>query len=299
MIQSHKPPGIAGASLSTGSAAASRSVRVATGLKMHYVEQGDSHGEPILFVHGWPDSAFSYRRVFDVLPPSYRALALDLRGFGESDRPADGYSIDQLATDVTDFLDALGIGAATLVGHSMGSFVVRRVAEWFPTHVKRLVLIGSAVTSRNEVMEAVQQLVQPLSDPISLAFAQEFQAGTIYHPVPDAFFDGLVAESLKAPARVWQAAFDGLIAFDDAADLASISAPTLIVWGSHDGLFSSSAEQQQLVRSIPGAHLTIYPDAGHSPNWEFPERFVRDVTAFMQQTGLPAPHARHMEEACT
>ena len=145
----------------------SQHVRLSTGPEVHYVDQGDAHGEPVIFVHGWPDSWFSYSMVLDALPSSYHAFALDLRGFGDSERPADGYSIDQFAADIAAFQDAAGIGPATLVGHSMGSFIVRRVAELFPEKVSRLVLIGSDVSPLNSVTREVQELARGLEDPIS------------------------------------------------------------------------------------------------------------------------------------
>ena len=257
--------------------------RLRTGPRIHYAEQGDPEGEPILFVHGWPDSWFSYSRVLPLLTPAYHAYAIDQRGFGDSERPAAGYSIDQFAADAVAFLDAVGVGRATLVGHSMGGFIARRVAETCPERVRRLVLIGSAVTTVNAVMLEVQAVARGLTDPIPLAFVREFQASTIHVPVPEPFFEGLVAESLKAPAHVWRSAFDGLLAFDDAGQLGRITAQTLILWGERDALFSRQEEQERLVAAIPNARLTVYPETGHSPNWERPERVADDLDTFVRE----------------
>ena len=101
---------------------------VATGPRLHYAEQGDPGGAALLFIHGWPDSWFSFSRVLPLLPTAYHAYAIDLRGFGDSERPADSYTIDQFATDVL-AMDAVGIARATLIGHSMGTFIARRVAH--------------------------------------------------------------------------------------------------------------------------------------------------------------------------
>ena len=99
-----------------------------TGVRLYHRVQGDPDGDVLVFVHGWPDSWYSFSRVLGLLPQRYRAVSPDLRGFGRSDRPADGYAIDDFARDVLATLDALGIQRATLVGHSMGSFVARRLA---------------------------------------------------------------------------------------------------------------------------------------------------------------------------
>jgi pimeloyl-ACP methyl ester carboxylesterase len=262
----------------------SGAVRLATGPRLTYVEQGNLSCEPIVFVHGWPDSWFSYSRILPLLALTDHAYAIDQRGFGDSDFPHLAPTIDDYAADVVAFLDAVGERRATLVGHSMGSFVVRRVAELWPERVARLVLIGSAVTALNDVTREVQAAVRELSDPIPLEFVREFQASTLAVPVPEPFFDGLVSESLKASADVWRGAFDGLLAFDDTADLGRIVAPTLVIWGKHDGLFAGCAGQQQLISALPHARLLVYPDAGHSPNWEWPERLADDLDAFLRRT---------------
>jgi pimeloyl-ACP methyl ester carboxylesterase len=254
--------------------------RLQTGLLMHYAEQGDPKGAPIVFFHGWPDSWFSFSGVLQLLTPAYHAYAIDQRGFGDSEHPATGYSIDRFAADGVAFLDAVGVGRATLVGHSMGSLIARRMAETHPERVAGLVLISSAATTVNEVTREVQAAVRDLEGPIPPEFVREFQASTLHVPVPELFFEGLVAESLKAPARVWRSAFDGLLAFDDAAELGRIAAPTLIIWGEHDALFSRT-EQERLAAAIPAARLAVYSEAGHSPNWEYPERLAADLEAFI------------------
>ena len=139
-------------------------------------------------------------------------------------------------------------------------------------------------------------MVQQLADPICRTFVREFQASTLHTPVSEPFFEGLVAESLKAPARVWQGALDGLLALDDADALRQIAAPTLILWGQHDGLFASIDEQDRLASMIPGARLTIYPDAGHSPNWELPEQLTNDLTTFIRATLPPSRQTERDQE---
>ena len=177
---------------------------LATGPRLHYAAQGEPGGEALVFVHGYPDSWFSFSRVLPRLAPTrYRAYAMDQRGFGDSERPSGAYTLDDLAADLVAFLDVVGVPRATLVGHSMGSFIARRAAETHPDRVARLVLIDSAVTPVNEVLLEVQAVAGTLADPVSPDFAREFQASTIHMPVPEAFFEGIVAESLKLPAGLW------------------------------------------------------------------------------------------------
>src|SRR5262245_43225509 len=210
--------------------------RLRTGPELLYAERGDSGADAILFLHGWPDSWFSFSRVLPLLPPRYHALAVSQRGFGDSERPGSGYGIREAAEDAAAFLDAIAIRRATVVGHSFGSFVARRLAVAHPDRVGRLVLIGTGASSSNPVTRSVQASLRDLPDPVSADFAREFQASTVYCPVPPEFFERIVAESLKLPARLWRALFDGLLAFGDATDLDRIATPTLLLWGEHDAI---------------------------------------------------------------
>jgi non-heme chloroperoxidase len=266
-------------------------VDLPTGVRLHYVESGGVPGserggaterEPILLVHGWPDSCVSFSKVLPLLPADRRALAVDLRGFGDSDRPPDGYSITDLAADIVALLDALGTTRVVLVGHSFGSFVARQVAIGSPDRVAALVLIGTGFSTVNEVTRGLQQSLRELPDPIPVTFAREFQWSTIHHPIPPAFFDRLLNESLKLPPRLWRELIDRMIDYDATAELSRISAPTLLLWGRQDAIFSREDQERFLIAS-PGSQLKVYEDTGHCPNWERPELVAADIAGFVDR----------------
>jgi non-heme chloroperoxidase len=256
-------------------------VRLATGLSLSFAEHGPDNGKPVLFLHGWPDSWFTYSRVLPLLPQNLRLLAVDLRGYGESDKPESGYRISDLAGDVIAFLDALRIDRATLVGHSFGTFIARHIAISHPGQVERLVLIGTGFPAASPVVQDLPSALRDLPDPIPIEFAREFQASTAYLPLPPEFFNRIVAESLKLPARLWLQLIDGLLKYDDTAQLRNIESPTLLIWGDHDALFSRE-DQDRFLASCPQARLTVYEETGHCPNWERPERVAADIAAFVQ-----------------
>jgi non-heme chloroperoxidase len=215
--------------------------------------------------------------------PRYHAYALDQRGHGDSERPDCCYTVEDFASDVVAFLDAVGVGRAALVGHSGSCLVARRVAEAHPERVARLVLIGAPGSlGDNEEELALQTAVRALQDPVPVQFARELQGAAAHVTLPEAFFERLVAESLKLPARVWKSALEGLFAFDDAAELARITARTLLIWGEWDRWLPRE-EEDQLAATIPGARVVVYPATGHSPNWERPEQVAADLDAFMRQ----------------
>ena len=255
---------------------------LASGPQVHYAAHGDPDGQPILLLHGYTDSWFSFSRLLPLLPTHYRAYAFSQRGHGDSERPDCCYEVADLVADAVAFLEAVGVERATVVGHSGGSFTARGVAETHPERVARLVLIGSAVTPLKQETRELQAAVHTLEDPVPAEFAREFQTSTIHVPLPEAFFERAVAESLKLPAHIWKSALDGLLAVDDAGDLGQITAPTLLIWGERDGFFSRE-EVEGLAAAIPGARLLVYPETGHAVQWERPERVASDLDAFMRE----------------
>jgi non-heme chloroperoxidase len=259
--------------------------RLANGLELNYVEEGDAGGEPILFLHGWPDSWFTFSRILPHLPASIRSIAIDQRGFGDSDRPGCCYGISDLAADAVGFLDALSIERASVVGHSLGTFVARSLAIEHPERVRRLVLIASGLSPESPVLREAQEAIAGLEDPLSVEFVHDFQSGASLVLLPDSFMDTVVSESLKAPARVWRDVLEGLLAYEDAQHLAQIRSPALLIWGEADALFEGRERQERLAAAIPGAALKVYPDTGHCPNWERPEQVAADLMDFVQRTG--------------
>jgi pimeloyl-ACP methyl ester carboxylesterase len=255
-----------------------------TGVRLRYAEQGNPTGHPVILLHGYSDSWFSFSRVLPLLGADYRAYALDVRGHGDSERPANGYTLRELAADVIAFMDAKAIAKAAVIGHSMGSLIAQQVAVAAPQRVTHLVLMGTATTGRNIAgISDLQREVEALIDPVPEKFAREFQDSTIYQPLPDEFLDRAVAESLKLPAHVWRGIMAGMLATDPAAELGKSRIPTLILWGDQDRYFLRS-EQDAMMKLIPGAVLKVYPETGHALHWERPEQFAQDLKEFIGRT---------------
>lgn len=212
-----------------------KSVALPSGVSLDCVEQGKRSGVPVLLLHGLSDSWHSYERVLPHLPNSIRAFAVTLRGHGDSSKPNAGYAPRDHVSDAAAFMDAFGLDAALVVGHSAGSLVALRFAMDHPERTLGLVLIGAFAAPRGNagVME-VQVAAETLTDPVDPGFVREFQESTLAQPVPQAFFETVVQESLKVPARVWKAAVEGLLNDDSSEELDTIKAPTLIVWGDRD-----------------------------------------------------------------
>ena len=132
-------------------------------------------------------------------------------------------------------------------------------------------------------LEGWVQRVAALPDPVPESFVRELEGAATFEPLPPAFLDGLVAEGVRMPARVWRAALEGLLAFDDAATLGDIRAPTVLVWGDRDAIVGRE-EQEALASAIPGSRLVILSDVGHSPHWERPDAVARAIADLQNET---------------
>ena len=250
------------------------------GVRLSYAVQGDPSGIPVLLLHGYSDSWYSYSRALPHLPATFHAHAVSLRGHGDSDRPPTGYRFEDLADDLAGLMDALGLGPAIVVGHSMSSSVARRFAADYPERLLGLVLMGSFSKYRNNpAVEELWAAVSRLENPVDAAFVREFQESTMARPVPQAFLETVIQESLKLPAQTWRAVLGQQMDADFTGELDKIAAPTLIVWGDRDA-FCPRRDQDILTRTITRSKLVVYEGTGHTPHWEEPQRFVADLAAF-------------------
>jgi non-heme chloroperoxidase len=263
-----------------------KSVELSNRVKLPYVEQGNPSGVPAVFLHGFLDSWRSFEPVLSNLPETIHAFALTQRGHGDASRPAAGYGVGDFAADLTAFMDVLRLGAAVIVGHSMGSAVALRFAIDHPDRTSGLVLVGASASigANPNARETWNALLSRLTNPVDPEFIREGLKKTLAQPVPQALFESLVRENLKVPTFVWRAALDARwrAEGDFAGELAKITVPTLIVWGDRDVRYTRS-EQEIIAAAIPDSQLVVYPGAGHLLHVEEPDRVASDLAAFIAE----------------
>lgn len=131
------------------------------GIKMHFVEQGE--GFPVVFMHGFPELWYSWRfQVPALAAAGFRAIAPDMRGYGETDKPPkiEDYDIHHLVGDMVGLLDALAIKKAVFVGHDWGGVILWQVGLMAPERVERLISLNTPYRGRGRVspLEAYKQL---------------------------------------------------------------------------------------------------------------------------------------------
>jgi non-heme chloroperoxidase len=264
-----------------------QAVTLPNGVTIPYIAQGQTSGVPVIFLHGATDSWRSFEHLLPLLPDWMRAFAITQRGHGDASRPATGYRLRDFAADVAAFMDALRLRSAIVVGHSLGASVAQRFATDYPERVRGLTLAGAFPSFRdhNTVADHWATEVARLSDPIDPEFVRDFQKSTFAGPVSADLLETVVAESLKVPARVWKATFAALLKEDTVQELDTITAPTLLIWGSKDA-FCTRDDQDTLMEAIPGSRLAVYSDTGHAVHWEEPDRFAADFTTFARLVGV-------------
>jgi pimeloyl-ACP methyl ester carboxylesterase len=260
-----------------------KTVTVSTGVTLPYIASGDPNGVPVIFLHGLSDSHRSYEPLLEALPKRFRAIAVTQRGHGDASRPAEDYRPEDMAADLEAFMDALTIPRAVIVGHSMGSMVARAFAHTHPERTLGLVLVGAFATLHNNpVVQEFWNAVDCLGEPVPEDFVREFQVSTLAVPVPDAFLEMVIDESLKLPAYVWRGAAAGLIDRDRTFTASGSMVPALILWGDKD-TFATRHDQDVLAAGLKNATLTVYRGTGHAVHWEMPVRVAADLSLWLRR----------------
>ncbi len=224
---------------------------------------------PILLVHGYGASIASYRPVIDELATEHRVIAVDLPGFGRSDRLAGDYSPGALADVLAAVLDGKRIERAHVVGHSWGASVALAFALRHPDRLARLVLISGWVYDDQLLPLMRWARVPGLGEALYALFYREAIGERLYLN----FYDpALVTEAMVADVER-QMGREGAVAAALAAargmrfaerDYPKVEAETLLVWGREDRV-ARLGFGERLQRELPRAKLVVLPRCGHIP----------------------------------
>lgn len=251
-------------------------------IRLPYIEQGDSSGVPVVFLHGFAGSWHDFQRVLPHLAASIHAFALTQRGHGDASHPDAGYRLQHFAADLAAFLDALDLQKAVVVGHSMGASVALRFAIDNSERAQGLVLVSPRASMRDRpgLLGLWESTISKLTDPVDPGFVKTFVEGTFVRPVPEAFLQTTLREAQMVPAYVWKRVFGSALEEDLLAGLDEIRTPTLLVWGAEDATVPQ-ADRDTIAAAIGGSQQVVYPGVGHSPHAEDPDRFAADLVAFI------------------
>jgi pimeloyl-ACP methyl ester carboxylesterase len=273
----------------------------ADGTRTWVQEAGPTDGPAIVFLHGFGGSTFSWR---DTLPAvaaaGYRAVALDLRGFGLSDKTLDAdYGHPAQARFTLAVMDELGIDRAVIVGHSMGGNVAAHLALDAPDRVRGLVLVDAATGPDatggpgGPIVGALLELppAQRLAQHLLRRLATPDRVADILR---SAYLDpsAVTAETeagYLVPQRLpdWDLALIGIIRDGGANAIgdrfATIVASTLIIWGDRDPWIPLSTGEA-IRRALPASEMVVIANSGHLPFEEQPDAFIDALIPFLEST---------------
>jgi pimeloyl-ACP methyl ester carboxylesterase len=257
-----------------------------------YVEQAGA-GEPVVLLHGFCCSSFSWRHVLPALAQRFRVITPDLPGFGYSERPADpeAYGFPGLERAVIGLLDRLRLEPCHLVGHSFGGALALWLAEHHPDRVRSLTLVATALPeltmekrqgwARYRLLNHLllrSRLLHPSLVRKAL-MASWHDAGRVTPELVEAYRERLLVEGLE------DAYFGFLAPIDEpppAVALEAIEAPVLIVWGDDDRVIPLDRAIAHLPR-LRRSRLVVLERCGHLPMEEQPEAFLREILPFLER----------------
>ncbi len=263
-------------------------------LRMHYIEKGA--GEPLLLIHGYASSTYCFRKVIGPLSERFHVYAIDLKGFGRSDKPADGdYTLETLASEVVLFMEGMGIEKAALAGSSLGGGVSLMTALHYPDRVDRLVLLDPGCYPM-EPNRMFRMLRTPGLGTLTIMFwTRSAYRRLLEQSIYDhALIDDEMLDGFYRPYREWDARRAALLTaraldFDRLEALTArypeIAAETLIVWGEQDRTVPLSFGRR-LRGDLGRSRLAVIPECGHMPSEEHPDKLVSLVEAFLADGDL-------------
>lgn len=291
----------------------SESVALATGVTLN-VRMGGS-GEPLIFLHGFPESHRTWRHQLDDLSRDHFVAAPDQRGFAASDKPKGvaEYATDKIVDDLMALADALDIEHFTLVGHDWGGAAAWLAALAHPFRVKRLVIVNAPhplIFQRSlvedEEQRAASQYINKLRSPLAEAGIKAMGLESFFDKVlgSNADLSKLPLEERQAYLEDWArpGALAAMINWYRAsrievpklgekaklplwtrAPFPHLAMPTLVIWGMKDQALLP-IQLEGLEELVDDLRIERIEEAGHFVTWEQPDAVTRAMRAFLDET---------------
>jgi pimeloyl-ACP methyl ester carboxylesterase len=278
----------------------------ANGAAFHVARTGN--GLPLLLLHGWPEFWLTWEPVMTRLADRYTLLAPDLRGFGDSDKPAGAFGPDGHAADMLALLDALAIDKVGLIGHDVGGAAMQPMARRAPERLAGLFFfdfvypgVGARMGTPDRLNEIWYQSFHQMEFAPALVGASRetcrlyieylldhwSHRKDAFDDVLDAFVDNFMKPgNLAGGFAHYRGAHAGRIAMmkGEAPSLPKIAVKTCIRWGKHDPILLSEWTDR-LGETFADFDLALFPGVGHFPHREDPDRAAAEIAGFFQRIG--------------
>jgi pimeloyl-ACP methyl ester carboxylesterase len=271
--------------------------RLRSGIKIRVVERGDPASPPVVLVHGWGCSAYTFHRNMPALVEAgFRAIAVDLKGHGLSDKPlaSEEYTIESLAEHLRDILDALELECPALAGHSLGGSLIYHFASRYPERARCLGLLSPVGLKGVPLMGLYRFLTPAVLTPIlrqvkprvvvKLALMRVYgkrgrftERDVEEYLAPSQFPEFALAMRALLHNYDWKAAVH--------RQLFPVNLPAVALWGSRDHMIPADG-MGIFVRLIPQIVLRAIPEAGHIITEETPDEVNEALIALLRRASV-------------
>jgi pimeloyl-ACP methyl ester carboxylesterase len=286
-----------------------------TGVELSVQLGGPEEAEPILFLHGFPESHRTWRAALPDLARDFRVIAPDQRGFGASDKPegVEAYKTDRILEDLIALADALSLGRFTLVGHDWGGAVAWLAALRHPDRIARLVIVNAPhpyifqkSLFEDEAQRAASQYISALRNPMMERGIEAMGYETFYEKTFGGHVDLAIVPPVEKQAYLddWHrpGALTAMLNWYRASEMVvprrgeekaeppiwtklafpSIAVPTLVIWAMRDKALLP-VQLDGLHALVDDLRIVTVADAGHFIPWERPEPVIAAIRDFMAE----------------
>jgi 3-oxoadipate enol-lactonase len=252
------------------------------GINLYYEIHGE--GQPLLLIHGLGSSARDWEYQVAEFSESYEVITFDLRGHGQSDKPAGPYSIAMFAADTVGLLRGLGIDRAHVVGLSLGGGVAFQLAVDAPSLLKSLTIVNSSpellIRTFKDQLTVWQRIA--IVKLLGMRKMGEVLSKRLFiKPEHESLRQIFVTRWAENDQRAYLHAMRALVGWSVAAQIGSIGCPTLVIAADQD--YTPISIKEEYAAKIPGARLVVISDSRHATPVERPQEFNLVLKKFLAE----------------
>jgi len=251
---------------------------------VHYETYGS--GPPVILLHGWLGSWGLWQPTMEALGQHYRCYALDFWGFGESGKKRDSYAVGDFMELVRQFMDALGIDRAPLIGHSMGGTASLGTTIRYPERITQVCVIGSPIVGSSLSfflqLAGIPQIGSLARNSLgALKFGLRLSSPLITRN-SKAWYPMIERDLSRTTVESFFSSIGSLRRTDLRPRLGEVLVPTLGIYGTRD-VIVHPRQYEPLQAGVKQARIEIMPGSGHFPMLDEPDKYLAIIRSFLDQ----------------
>lgn len=251
----------------------------ADGAELTYTDLGPHGTIPLLFLHGWQADSGTWAIVMERLAKRHRTIAIDLRGFGQSNTAPGPYRVENFSDDLSALVADLDLDPLVAIGHSMGAAVAQRFAIDRPDAVEGLVLVSPVPASGIAFSPKTVEMFRGTAG--NAVNANAWLAQLTFREPPLEIVTLMRRAAAAVPVPVALESFDSWRTLDFADDAATIETPTLVLAPEHDKPMTPAFAKANVADVIAGSAFEIVRDSGHYAPLERPDHIAASIERFV------------------